>query len=195
MTEFESSVEKTGPREKEIERIQKKLEQFVSKEVARETAMWIYALALDVDQEIGRILQDPQVLKLYEYDGQFFTPRSGGGFHRAFDGIHVLQSLTNSTIETFFYGKGKKHAIQSLMNDLGQDSWSAKIRRMNWEEYHTLNSVPEQVVAEIIKDYRERTRQAEEPPPLSVEEFAFFQFYEEEMRTLDSNERMPRTRK
>ena len=51
--------------------------------------MRIYDLALEVDEDISRVLQDPLAEKLYEYDGQFFTPRSTNGLHTAFDGWHA----------------------------------------------------------------------------------------------------------
>ena len=165
------------------ERIQNELEEFLPAHEARDTATQVYDLALDVDEEIGRILKDPLVGRLYEYDGRFFTPRGTQLFHAAFDGLHILKSLGDSILETFFRGREKHFAIRWLMEELGKHAWVAKIRRMNWEESHTLSLVPQEVLDEIIKDIRERRRQAgEDPPPLSPEEQAFFQSYEEEMR-------------
>jgi len=165
------------------ERIQNELEEFLPAHEARDTATQVYDLALDVDEEIGRILKDPLVGRLYEYDGRFFTPRGTQLFHTAFDGLHILKSLRDSILGTFFRGREKHFAIRWLMEELGKHAWVAKIRRMNWEESHTLSLVPQEVLDEIIKDIRERRRQAgEDPPPLSPEEQAFFQSYEEEMR-------------
>ena len=175
--------EPLGLHQKHRERIQSKLEEFLPAHEARDTATQVYDLALDVDEEIGRILKDPLVGRLYEYDGRFFTPRGTQLFHAAFDGLHILKSLRDSMLETFFRGREKRFAIRWLMEELGTHAWVAKIRRMNWEESHTLSLVPQEVLDEIIKDIRERRRQAgENPPPLSPEEQAFFQSYEEEMR-------------
>src|ERR1700694_1008456 len=64
-----------GLHQKHRERIQNKLEEFLLAPEARDTATQVYDLALDVDEEIARILKDPLVGRLYEYDGRFFTPR------------------------------------------------------------------------------------------------------------------------
>ena len=88
--------EALGPHQKYRERIQNMLEEFLPAHEARDTAMQIYDLALDVDKEIGRILKDPLVLRLYEYGGRFFIPRGTQLFYTAFDGLHLLKSLRDS---------------------------------------------------------------------------------------------------
>lgn len=169
--------------QKHRERIQNELEEFLPAHEARDTATQVHDLALDVDEEIGRILKDPWVGRLYEYDGQFFTPRGTRLFHTAFDGLHILKSLKDSMLGTFFRGREKHFAIRWLMEELGKHAWVAKIRRMNWEEFGTLSLVPQEVLDEITEDIHERRREAGgDPPPLSSEEQAFFQSYEEEMR-------------
>src|SRR5579863_6056759 len=171
-----------GLHQKHRERIQNKLEEFLPALEAREAAAQVYDLALDVDEEIGRILKDPLVGKLYEYDGRFFIPRGSRLFHTAFDGLHLLKSLQDSILEAFFRGREKRVAIRWLMEELGKHAWVAKLRRMNWEESGTLSIVPKGVLDEIVKDIRERRRQTEpDPPPLSPEEQAFFQPFEEQM--------------
>jgi hypothetical protein len=101
-----------GLHQKHRERIQSKLEEFLPAHEARDTATQVYDLALDVDEEIGRILKDPWVGRLYEYDGRFFTPRGTQLFHAAFDGLHILKSLGDSILETFFRGREKRFAIR-----------------------------------------------------------------------------------
>ena len=174
--------EAVGPHEEHRKRIQNELEEFLSAQEARETATRVHNLALDIDEEIGRILKDPLVGRLYEYDGRFFTPRGTQRFHIAFDGLHLLKSLKDSMLETFFCGREKRIAIRWLMEELGKHAWVAKIRRMNWEESGTLGILPKGALDEIIKDIRERRRQTEaDPPPLSPEEQAFFQSFEQQM--------------
>jgi hypothetical protein len=135
-----------------------------------------------VDEEIGRILKDPLVGRVYEYDGRFFTPRGTRFFHTAFDGLHLLKSLQDSMLETFFCGKEKRVAIRWLMEELGKHAWVAKLRRMNWEESGTLSMVPKEVLDEIIKDIGQHRGQTEaDPPRLSAEEQAFFQSFEDQM--------------
>jgi hypothetical protein len=122
----------------EVERIQSKLAEFLSAQEARDIALQIYDVALDVDAEIDRILKDPLVGRFYEYDGEFFTPRDTEQFHIAFDGLHILQWLGNSMLDTFFRGTQKRFAIRWLLDELHQHSWVVKRRRMNWEESRTL---------------------------------------------------------
>src|ERR1700691_4306955 len=96
-----------GPHQKHRERIQTELKEFLSPQEARETATQVYNLALAVDEEIGRILKDPLARRLYDYDGQFFTPRRTRGFHTGFDGHHLLKWLSDSILATFFRGREK----------------------------------------------------------------------------------------
>jgi hypothetical protein len=174
--------EALSPHEEQRERIQNKLREYLSAQEARETATRVHNLALDIDEDIGRILKDPLVRRLYEYDGQFFTPRGTRLFHTAFDGIHLLQSLSDSIIETFFRGREKHFTVRWMLEELGKHAWVAKRRRMNWEECQTLGLVPKEVLDAIIKDSLERRAAAEtEPPELSLEERAFFQSFEEQM--------------
>ena len=163
----------------EVERIQNKLAQFLSRREARELAMRIYDLALDVDGDIDRILQDPLAQKLYEYDGQFFTPRGTSGFQTAFDGLHVLKSVGN-WIDTMFMGRPKRSAIKSLLHELDTHRWVAKRRKTNWEELGTLGLIPEETIKEVI-----RSCMGLNPPPLSAEEQAFFTFFEEQLERSD----------
>jgi hypothetical protein len=81
--------EPLGLHQKYREHIQNKLEEFLPAHEARDTAMQVYDLALEIDEEIGRILKDPVVRRLYDYDGRFFTPRGTELFHAAFDGFHI----------------------------------------------------------------------------------------------------------
>ena len=175
------SSEPLGPHQKHREIIQKKLRAFLSVQDARETATRVHDLALDVDEEIGILLKDPLVRRLYEYDGQFFTPRGGRYFHTAFDGLHLLQWLGNSSLETFFRGRGKHDAVRWMLEELGKHSWVARVRRMNWEEFQTLDLVSPEVLETIIHGARKR-RGETNPPRLSSEEQAFFQFFEEQMQ-------------
>jgi hypothetical protein len=162
--------------------IQNKLEEFLSAQDARETAMKIYDLLLEVDYELDQILRDPVIRKLYEYDGRFFTPKGKWGFFRAFDGIHVLRSLSDETLETFFRGREQYFAIRWLMEELGKHAWEAKVRRMNWEESGTLSVVSKEVLDEIFRRIRQSEIQdLEKDAPLSLEERVFFQSLEDQM--------------
>ena len=176
--------EALGPHQEHRERIQNELREFLSGQEARETATHVYNLAIEIDEEISRILKDPLVRRLYEYDGQFFTPRGTRLFHTAFDGLHLLKSLSDSILETFFRGRKKHFAIRWLLEELGKHAWVAQRRRMNWEESHTLGLVPKELLEAIIKNTWERRREAGAcSPRLSPEEQTFFQSFEEQMET------------
>ena len=144
--------EALGPHQEQKQRVEKELSEFLSAHEARETATRVYNLAIEVDEDIGRILKDPLVRRLYEYDGKFFTPRVTRGFRAAFDGLHLLRSLSDSKIGAFFRGREKHFAIRWLLEELDTHAWVAKRRRMNWEESHTLGLVPKEVLEAIIKD-------------------------------------------
>jgi hypothetical protein len=175
-------IETPGAHQAHRERIQRELKEFLSAHEARETATNVYNLALDIDQEIGRILKDPSARRLYDYDGQFFTPRGTRGFHTAFDGVHLLKWLSDSRLATFFSGREKRHAIRWLLDEVGKHAWVAKRRRMNWEESHTLDLMPKEAVEAIMNSASGRMIEVEaDPPPLSLEEQAFFQSLEEQM--------------
>src|SRR5215469_17249275 len=167
----------------EAHRIQNKLATFLSARKARELAKQIYSLALEVDEDISRILKDPLAEKLYEYDGQFFTPRGTSGFHTAFDGLHLLSSLSNS-IDIVFRTLPKNSAVECLLDDLDQHRWVAKRRRMNWEELGTLCLVPEETIREIITGQKREQAFNLEPPPLSAEEHAFFKSFEKQLEQI-----------
>jgi hypothetical protein len=175
-------IEAPGVHQAHRERIQNQLKKFLSAREARETATHVYNLALDIDQEIGKILKDPLVRRLYEYDGQFFTPRGTRLFQAACDGVHVLKGLNDSRLATFFSGREKRAAIRWLLDELGRHAWVAKRRRINWEESHTLDLIPKEALEAIIKSASGRRTEVEaDPPPLSLEEQAFFQSFEEQM--------------
>lgn len=175
--------EALGSHHEHRERIQNKLRAFLSAREARETAARVHNLALDIDQEIDRILKDPRVRRLYEYDGQFFTSRGARLFHRAFDGLHLMESLSNSSLEAFFRGREKHSAIRWMLKELGTHAWVDSIRRMNWEEFNTLGLVPPEVISTIIENARVRRREAEaETSQMSLEERAFFRSFEEQMQ-------------
>jgi hypothetical protein len=179
---FTPDFEALGSHQEYTESIQHKLREYLSVREAREIATRVHGLAREIDEDIGGILQDPLARRLYEYDGQFFTPRGTGFFHTAFDGLHLLQWLSNSGMETFFRGREKHRAIGWMFEELGKHAWVARVRRMNWEEFHSLGLVAPEVLEAILEVARERMKAAETGPrPLSAEEQVFFQSFEAQM--------------
>ena len=173
--------EALGAHQEHRQRIDKELSEFLSAHEARDTSTRVYNLAIETDEDIDRILKDPLVRRLYEYDGKFFTPRGTRGFHVAFDGLHLLRSLSDSILATFFRGREKHIVIRWLLGELGKHAWVAKRRRMNWEESHTLDLVPKEVLEAIVQRASEHREFEAVPPSLSPEEQAFFQSFEEQM--------------
>ena len=169
-----------GPHRENMECIQQKLRTFLSAEEAQTVAILIYRVAVDVDEELGRILKDPRVRKLYDYDGQFFTARFERLFHTALNGHHLLKWLRESSLEPYFRGKDKGRAIQGLLEDLRKHVGVARVRRMNWEDSGTLGMLPKDVLDAILKESQERMREAN-PPALSPEQQDFFQSFEAQM--------------
>jgi hypothetical protein len=53
--------EALGPHQKHRQRIEKELSEFLSAQEARETATCVYNLAIEIDEEIDKILKDPLV--------------------------------------------------------------------------------------------------------------------------------------
>jgi hypothetical protein len=180
MNDSEALIQRRGLHENELLRIEEKFLEYLPKLEAERVTSEICGLVLEVDEELDRILSDPLVGALYEYDGLFFRPRGTHLFHRAFNGIHILRSLDNHKIEIFFRWKDKSHAVQWMMEELGSHTWEAKVRRMNWEEEGTLNTVTKEVIEAIVEDIQER-RKAYQARPLSPEEETFFKSYEVQM--------------
>jgi hypothetical protein len=150
----------------EVQDIQSKLAEFLPTPEARELTMRIYQLALDVDNEINTLLRDPPVQKLYQFDGQFFTPRGRSGFQTAFDGLHISRSLADF-IGIFFRGRTSRSAIRWLLDELNKHRWAAQRRRMNWEEFGTLDVLPKERIEAIIGSHEAGP---DTPLPLSAEE-------------------------
>ena len=180
MSDSKTRIQRRGLYENELLRIEEKFREYLPKLEAERVTAEICALVLEVDEELDRILSDPLVNALYEYDGLFFRPRGTHLFHRAFDGIHILRSLDNHKIEIFFRWKDNSHAIRWMMEELGSHIWEAKVRRMNWEDEGTLNTVSKEVIEAIVADIQER-RKAHQIQPLSPEEQSFFKSYEAQM--------------
>lgn len=186
MSQFTAQLERIERRRKEVARIREELEEFLSPIEAQCLAANIGRIAWRVDGEIDRILRDPLVTEFFEYDGAFFTPRGTHQFHRAFNGIRILQCLDSSRINVFFRGRRPADAIRWLLEDLDTHVWEVAVRRMNWEEEGHLGVLSREVVEAVIEDVEKRRRIAAKtaPQPLSSQEQAFFRSYENELREL-----------
>ena len=175
MSDSRARIQRRGLQEKELLRLEEKFREYLPRLEAQRLTAEICGLVLEVDEELDRILSDPLVVVLYEYDGLFFRPRGTHLFHRAFDGIHILRSLDDYKIEVFLRGKDKSHAVRWMLEELGSHTWESKVRRMNWEEEGTLNTLTKEVIEAIIEDIHEHTQ------VLSPEEQSFFKSYEMQM--------------
>ena len=168
--------------ERELERIREQLEQYLTPREARQVTAQIGEIAVTVDREIDRIWSDPLVREFYRYNGRVFTARGSGLFQRAFDGTNILETLTDSNIDIYFWHNTKAQGIHWMMKDLDTHVWEATVRRMNWEEEGSLSCLSRDVIEAILEDVTERRRLAAlEAPALSEEERAFFRYYEAEV--------------
>jgi hypothetical protein len=175
-----------GPYQEHIDNIHNKLKEFLPLPEALTVATQVQEAALEIDEEIGRILKDPKVRKLYDYDGQFFTARFERLFHTAFDGDHILKWLRETTVASFFRGKEKQGAIEYMLEEVRKHAAVAKIRRMNWEDTQTLGMLPKDVLDALLKESHERMK-ACEVVAMSSEEQVFFQSFEEQLKNEGSN--------
>lgn len=170
---------------RELARIERRLREYMQESEARRTAARIHALTVEVDREINTILRDPLVPLLFKYDGKLFMARGTVCFHRVFNGINILESLTNSTLDCYFRVQDKRNAIEWLMKDLGSHIWEARVRRHNWEYCGSLSCLSDDVIAEVIRRVKQRRRlaalAAQTPSELSPEEQSFFKRYEEDL--------------
>jgi len=171
--------------ERHRSRIQMKLRTFLPPHEAQDTAVHIYRLALTTQEEIGRILRHPVVNQLYAYDGRFFTARHTRLFHTAFDGLHVLGSLNDSHFQAFFRGMERRGASRRLLDAVSMHAWTARVRRMNWEEFQTLGLVPQALLDQALLDQALRddidAGPESSPAPMSLEQQSFFQAFEKQM--------------
>lgn len=173
----------------EMVRIQKILEGFLDKERAYKVTEKIYVIAVEIDKNIGALLEDPEVLKKYDYDGEFFKPKSGYDFFKAFSGLSFLKNAaSNQNIETLLSSyKIKGRILQGVEQMLdwfwGNYVWLAKARLQNWKQRGDIGLISRDVLEEAIEDarLREIAKKSEEVQPLSPGEKDFFSLYEEEM--------------
>ncbi len=178
----------------EGERIQKTLERFLNKKRAHEVAEIIYDLALQIDANINALLKYPKVLKSYNYDGEFFEPKDGFGFHKACNGLAFLRGAASSHNIELFLGSykikdGEEQAINSMLNWFRVNYvWVAKARLLNWKERGEIGLVFKEVLRESIEDHKAREKELADKikvDPLSESEQDFFKLYEEEMGLRD----------
>jgi len=172
--------------ELELKRIESKLQEFLQRPVAREIVARIYGLARDADEEIERILQDPEISRLYEYDGQLFMARGSFEFHQAFSGLNALRSLTDSIIDILFRSTQAPRAVRRLVAELHHHAMQARRNRIQWEETGTLGaSTDDGAASERIGI--SAGAETEMLTDMSPEEEKFFGAYEREMSEFASS--------
>ncbi len=135
--------------------------------------------ALTVDLLLAELLGDPELSERYDYDGQFFTPKDRWGFHRVFDGEHIVRS-TEACLNCFLEQPAETRAA-FLEEFLATHVFEVQARLTNWKEYRTLHLIPLSVIEEIVK-----AEKASEPAPLSESEREFFKVYESQLKVRES---------
>jgi len=165
----------------QIQRIEIKLQEFLSPEAARDAVLRFYAVARDADSEVRGILRDPEMNRLYVYDGYYFRPKQGPGFHRALDGVHLLELLTESMMDAYFREMRCQDAIARLTWELHRERTLVRIRRMLWQTSRSLSLVSGDLLEEIRRLQETEANSAGAACLLSREEQAFFRNYEVQM--------------
>lgn len=183
----ERGFEKIEEYEKEINRIRKTLGELLDKKAAKELTAEIYEIALDIDQAIDRLLEDPRVLKKYNYDGEFFEPKDGGSSYKTYDGPHFLrEAASDDNLKHFFkHESDKDRAIGETLKWLREYFWIAKARLLNWREEESVGFTSKEILKELAKEYeaqQEEQRREEGSSPPSSGQSSFFGTYEEEMQ-------------
>lgn len=177
-------LEKINRYEMEAERVQKTLGNFLDRESARKVAGRIYDMALDIDESIDTLLADPEVIKKYKYDGEFFEPKIGIGFFKALNGFGFLKkAASNQNIEVFFrHHRGPIKTIGHMLWWLRSNVWLAKARLRNWKKRGDMGLISREELDRRLEDLKSDDKQSEGgAPPLSTGEQEFFRLYEEEM--------------
>lgn len=182
----ERGFEKIREYERETNRIQKTLEGLLDKEAARELTAKIYEIALDIDEAIGGLLEDPGVLKKYNYDGDFFEPKNGGEFYKACNGLNFLRkAVSDENLRCFFKSASDQGgAIGETLRWLREYLWIARARLLNWREGGSVGLISKEILEQLVKEYEaQQEEQWKEKEPLSSfpEESSFFETYEREM--------------
>lgn len=169
-----------------------KLDQEVIRKKVQKEAQKICAelldIAFDIDENINALLKNPRVLKKYDYDGNFFTPKGGFGFHRVIDGVNSLTSLDNN-IRSYFWSRNKIQAIAEIIESATKLREEAEAALSNWKEYGVVSAINPGLVREILEFHQSRIENKisnmvpveTEPPELKEEERIFLREYEEQM--------------
>lgn len=159
-----------------LERIRNRLGENVPLEEALQLTKLISNAVLTVDLLLAELLSDPEVFESCDYDGQFFTPKKGYGWNRAFNGERILQSI-DSRLDCFLEKPSnlRKETIEELL-DIHVFEIQARLSR--WKEYRTLRLFPSPMLAEMMEAYRTTTP---EHTTLPEEEQRFFATYESQL--------------
>ena len=190
MENLESFEQKVSEYGKEIERIQKILENYFPQNEAKQVTKEIYDIILDVDENLNELLKDSEVLKQYTYDGNLFVSKDKpNSFYKGANGLTLLKSLSEDTLRSFNSGVNKAGYSRSpfilgaLFGWLDSYADRTKFLLERWQSSKTFSTFSTEEIKEIIKRQREI-----DPPPLSDEERRIFDQYEKQMSEKDGEE-------
>lgn len=149
-------------------------------------------IALDIDGNINALLKDPGVLKKYDYDGNFFTPRGSSGFHRVIDGVNSLTGL-NDNLRSYFLSRDKKQVIAGIIESALKLRKEAEAALSNWKEYGVVSAISPGLIREVLEFHQSRVKNEvsggaldeTKPLELSEEEKNFLNEYEKQLEKPD----------
>lgn len=166
-----------------------------ARELAQEITAEIYEIVLSIDENLNELFKDARVAEKYDYDGVAFKAKDGTqGIFFALDGLHVLSSLENSYLESFFshQKKTKTEDIKPhlfLWFDFEKHFLVARARLLNWEENRSVALVSREKLEKLFEQHKEilaeQLKRRIEPAPMTTSEQNFFSLYEAEMGVPD----------
>lgn len=164
-----------------------------AKELSREIAADLLEIAVDIDSRLEELLKDPNVLKMYEYNGKWFNPKTGWGFHRILDGRHSLTTLRDNLNSFINFSKTSRELIENILGVSRELLKEAKAVLENWKEHAKISVVMPEIIKEaaeahITKKHEEEERDNAAPFPLADYEREYDKAIEEFLKNkMDNN--------
>ncbi len=130
--------------ESERTRIETLLGEYMGKEQARNLGKDLFDWAVEVDEAVDKIKNDPGVDSHFVYDGKQLTPKSPGisVVYKLVDGLNFLNSINEDTIRT--YSSGSKFNIAGFMDSLYRTYVSSASDALRYLEKNGTPGLPEE---------------------------------------------------
>lgn len=124
---------------------------YVDKTNAEQLADQIFDWAVELDEMVNTLKNDPRVRSLYTYDGKMFKNRIGPGFCKSYDGLNFLKMLGDSNL----------NAVQDYGCKVARFLWlkeeyvdSTRLRLKMLETSNTIVLTADEGLEELHKEMR-----------------------------------------